>query len=444
MTNSHTISYHSLLPFITFVLLFVGTAMANLAISPLFICIVAIGCGLLTFARHIPFNKRMEIALNGSAQPTIIAMCYIFMFSAVFKHICKIIGGLEAATQLGIAWIEPAYILPGFFTIVSIFATAVGTSMGSIAAFLPIGMNIATTLGIDPALIAGVTVGAAMLGDNLSIISDTTIAAVQTVECRMQDKLKENIKLVIPAFLLTLAVLFFVNTQHYGNTAALPATSLGLSDYITILPYIIIVVAALLGIEVIAVLLLGIFSGMWIGIGQGVFSYTRASGLFLEGFTANCGGIQEVVLLVLLVAALSHIVEYNGGISYIVQKLSKKIGSKASAEWHTVLLVFLINAAVAINTIAILITGPVAKKIADYAGITRARIAALIDIGACICQGVLPYAPQLLLASSLSGVNPIAIMPHLHYQWCMLLVTLCSIIMTWIHQRTNSTSKNAA
>jgi Na+/H+ antiporter NhaC len=421
-----------LTPFITFVALFVISALFfNAQLSPLCTCLVAIALGLMTLPQHLPFNKRMEIALDGSSQPTIIAMCYIFIFSAVFTHVLTLIGGLQAATNIGTYLIAPQYILPGFFSIVSLFATVVGTSMGAIAAFLPIGMGIAQQLGIDSALMAGVTVGAAMLGDNLSLISDTTIAAVQTVECSMQAKFKENLKLVIPACLLTIITLTIINGQLCNLQQLSSSQTPNLRELISVSPYCIIICCALMGIDVIAVLLIGITCAIGIGIWQDYFSFIRGTGMFLEGFAQNAGGIQEVLILVLLVAALSHIVEYNGGIKYILNTLSKRINSPASAEWHIALLVFIVNAAVAINTIAILITGPVAKKIGDHIGISRARIAALIDIVACICQGILPYAPQLLLASSLSGVTTLAIMPHLHYQWFMLLVTGGSIIRTY-------------
>jgi len=433
----HTPSHGFILlaPFIIFVALFAMSAVFfNAQLSPLFMCLVAITVGLLTLPRQLTFNKRMEIALSGSSQPTIIAMCYIFIFSAVFTHVLTLIGGLQAATHIGTYLIAPAYILPGFFIIISIFATVVGTSMGAIAAFLPIGMGIAQQLGIDPALMAGITVGAAMLGDNLSIISDTTIAAVQTVECTMKAKFTENLKLVIPAALLTVITLAIINRQLYNLNALACGQTPNLRELIAVFPYCLIIGCALLGLDVIAVLLIGIVCAITIGVWQDYFSFIRGTGMFLEGFAQNAGGIQEVLILVLLVAALSHLVEYNGGIKYILNALSKRINSPASAEWHIALLVFLVNAAVAINTIAILITGPVAKKISDHVGIARARTAALIDIVACICQGILPYAPQLLLASSLSGVTTLAIMPHLHYQWFMLVVTVGSIMRTYIKE----------
>jgi Na+/H+ antiporter NhaC len=201
---------------------------------------------------------------------------------------------------------------------------------------------------------------------------------------------------------------------------------------ITTIPYALVFVCALIGLDVIAVLVIGTFSAVAIGIWQGTFDMIRGAGIILEGFAKDSGGIQEVLILALLVAALSHIVAYNGGIEYLLNHMRKRIHTKGGAELYIAILIFLVNAAVAINTIAILITGPVAKKIGDTFGIAKSRIASLLDIVACICQGVLPYAPQLLLAGSLAGVSSIAIIPYLHYQGYILLVVIGSIIQTYV------------
>ncbi len=427
-------SFLSLTPFLVFVGLFLTSALFfSSKISPLFSCLIALIYSLFTFREKIPFNKKVEVFLAGGAQPTVIAMIYIFIFSAIFTYILKLIGGTEAAVKVGMQLLPQNYILPGFFTIVSIFATAIGSSMGAIAAFLPIGMGIAQKIGTDPALMAGVVVSGAMLGDNLSIISDTTIAATQTTGARMADKFKANIKLVIPAFLLTVGILMAVGGTP--STDLIASATLTYHDAITIIPYAVVFLFALLGIDVIAVLVLGILTAIGIGIAQGTFTFVRGTSLILEGFAKDAGGIQEVLILALLISGLTYIVEYNGGITYILQLFSTRITSKGTAELYIALLTFLVSAAVAINTIAILVTGPVAKKIGDSFGLKGKRVASLLDVVACICQGILPYAPQLLLAGSLAGVSSIAIMPHLHYQWAILLVTVVSIARTWLEQK---------
>ena len=426
-------NFFSLTPFLLFIGLFICSVLFfDMQLSPLFSCLIALTYSLTTFPRSIPFNTRIQIALQGSAHPTVIAMCYIFIFSAVLTYILTIIGGLDSAIRIGMYIMPSRLVLPGFFTVVSFFALAIGSSMGSIAAFLPIGLGIAQTVGFDPALIAGIVVSGAMLGDNLSIISDTTIAATQTTQCSMTDKFKENSKYVMCAFTLTLITLTVINMRMELLPHSISTTAVSLQDLVNITPYGLVFLGALTGLDVIAVLIIGILSGSVIGVAQGSLSLKRATGIILEGFAKDNGGIQEVLILVLLVAALSHVIEYNGGINYLLHRLSTRIKSPASAEWHIVLLVFLINAAVAINTIAILITGPVAKKIGDTFFIPRARVASLIDIVASICQGILPYAPQLLLAGSLAGISSMAIIPYLHYQGFMAIIVSLSIAHTYV------------
>jgi Na+/H+ antiporter NhaC len=359
-------------------------------------------------------------------------MGYIFIFSAVFTYVMRLIGGVDVAAALGLYFIPKSLILPGLFTVVSIFAVAIGSSMGTIAAFLPIGIGIASKLGINPSLMAGVIVGGSMLGDNLSLISDTTIAATQTTGCRMSDKFKMNFWLVLPAFFLTFAVLAWLN---YGitseSTHELLLSHVGRYDALKILPYGLILGLALLGLDVIAVLLVGIVSALGIGVWYGYFSFTESTSMIVDGFSQS-RDIQQVLLLSFFVAGLSKIVEHNGGLRFLLDRLSRRVKSKAGAEVVVAVLIFVVNAAVAINTVAILITGPVAKRIGTRFDIPGKRLACILDIFSCICQGVIPYAPQLLLAGSIAGVSSVSIIPYLHYQGFIFLVASVSIIRTFL------------
>ena len=432
--QSSKAGFTQLIPFIIFILIFLSSALFfQMQISAIFACLIATICAFFTFLTPTSINKKIEIFVSGAAQPTIIAMLYIFIFSSAFTYILKIIGGTDAAINVGLHIIPTAYLLPGLFIIVSIFATAIGTSMGTIAAFLPIAVGFSKELHIDPALIAAIVVSGAMLGDNLSIISDTTIAATQTTRCSAKDKFRTNFLLVLPAFILTALVLLYTNL----NLPALQLAHYTISslDLLKTSPYAIVLVLASLGLDVIAVLILGIICAASIGIYLEKFNYLQATGLIAEGFSHNAGGVQEVIILSLFVSGLAAVVDYNGGIAYLLEKFSKRIENKGSAELHIVLLTFLVNAAIAINTIAILVTGPVAKKIGDKFSIPNYRIASIVDITACICQGILPYAPQLLLASTLAGVSSLSIIPYLYYQGFMALVLVASIGKTYLkHQ----------
>ncbi len=429
-TQRHT-HWFQLTPFVVFVGLFlVSTIFLDSSISPIFSCLVAIIYSFFTFVDRSSLNHKIAIFIEGGARPTVLSMVYIFIFTAVFTYVLKSIGGINAAVNIGLYFIPPEYILPGFFTVVGLFAVAIGSSMGTIAAFLPIGTAIAPKLGINPSMMAGIVVSGAMLGDNLSIISDTTIAATQTTGCDMKDKFRANISLVIPAFIMTVLILTYLNFSLAGEGYRDPSILLHFSDLIKVLPYGLVFITALMGFDVIAVLMGGIFLAGSIGIVQGEFSFSKATWLIVDGFSKGEGGIHEVLILALLVAGLSQIVEYNGGIAYLLERFSRRIKTKAGAEWSIALLIFLINAAVAINTVAILITGPVAQRIADKHGIEPKRTACLLDIVACICQGILPYAPQLLLAGAIAKVSSVSIIPYLHYQAAILLVLIVSILRT--------------
>lgn len=429
-------SFISITPLFVFVFLFFCSAIfLSQPISALFSCLLAIIYAVIfTFGKDIPFNKRIDLFISGSAHPTAIATCYILFFSAIFTYTLNIIGGTQAAVNIGMGLIPSQFLLPGFFFIVSLFAVAIGSSMGAIAAFLPIGLGMGEQLLVNPSLICGIVVGGAMLGDNLSIISDTTIAATQTTGCHMKDKFKENSLLVLPAFIATMVILFYLN--HFIPTPLINPVlpSINLSHVLPITPYGAVFILALCNIDVLAVLVVGILMAMGIGIWQGTFTFLQSTSVLVDGFAYN-SSIQEVLMLVLFVAGLSYIVEYNGGIQYLLNMFSHHIRSKARAEISIALLVFLVNMAVAINTIAILVTGPVAKHIADQFDIPKKRVASLIDIVACICQGILPYAPQLLLAASLAKVSSISIMPYLHYQWFVAVVTAASIGKTYVQEK---------
>lgn len=414
--------------FVCIMLFFLSSFLCAETISPLFIGIIsalyAVAC---TFDSSVSFHKRIELFIQGTAQPIIIAMCYIFFLSTVFTFVLKAIGGVDAAVSLALYAIPSQAILPGLFTLISFFAVAIGSSMSAIAAFMPIAVTLADALNVDPALMAGVVVGGAMLGDNLSVVSDTTIAATQAVGAKMADKFKVNFFLVLPAFLATISILFYVSSDLTAATHA-SQSLISKSECISLTPYILILCLALYGLDVLATLLIGIFAGIFVGWWNAVFTFCGATNLFLEAFSRDTA-MQEVLWLVLLIGGIAHIVEYNGGIEYLLHISTRRMKKMWYAELTIFLLTALVNAFIAINTITILVMGPLVKRIAQEYGISPQRAASLLDIASCFCQGVLPYAPQLLLAASLAHVSPISILFHAHYQYCIAVVTLFSIMI---------------
>ena len=394
---------------------------------PLFACLIAVIWALFTFKEKLTLNKKIEIFVSGTAQPTIIYMCFIFIFSSIFAHFLTLIKGVDAVVNLSLLLVPSSLLLPGIFVTVSLFSLTIGSSMGSITAFMPIAIGFTKYLGINPALMAGIVVGGSMLGDNLSLISDTTIAAVKTTGCAMSDKFKENVKLVLPAFVATVITLFFVN-RGMGFVSAVPTkTLISYLDFIKIVPYIVVITLALLGIDVLGVLILGTFTAVGIGLFDGSFSYLHALTNIFDGFYTS-KKMVAVFVIVMLIAGLSKMIEANGGLNYLIERSWKRIKSKAGAETSIAFIIFLVNAVLAINTISILVVGPIAKRIGKKFDVSNKRIASLLDIFACVCQGIVPYAPQLLLAGALANISSIAIMPYLHYQFFIFIVAVVSIL----------------
>ncbi len=388
--------------------------------------IAATAFALMVHSRKERLSDRMAVFVSGTAQPMIIFMVYIFIFSSIFSHVVERIGGIDAAVNLSVSLIPPALLLPGLFVTISLFSLTIGSSMGSIAAFMPIGMGFVEHLGIDPALMAGLVVGGAMLGDNLSLISDTTIAAAQTTGATLRGKFRENAALAFPAFVATAAVLAIQSSISVPEGLLdLPAVTM--ANFIQIAPYLVVLGLAIAGIDVLAVLVLGALSAAGIGLVQGDFSFIQATAFLFEGFYSQ-PGMVNVTILVMLIAGLAKVIEHDGGIAALLDRFNKRLSSRRGAECAIGGMVFVINAAIVINTVAILIVGNVAKKLAKAFDVPAKRVACLLDVFSCICQGLVPYTPQLLLAGAMGGVSSVAIVPRVTYLWFLLGVSVFSVV----------------
>ncbi|MGA9530688.1 MAG: Na+/H+ antiporter NhaC family protein [Candidatus Babeliales bacterium] len=418
----------TLSPFFLFFGLFLSsTLFMQSSLSPIVFCLIALGYAFITLPSSLTLNDKIMIALQGSAQPIIITMTYIFIFSSIFTYAATAIGSIDAAVSLGLYFLPHAALLPGIFIIVSFFSLSVGTSMGAIAAFLPIAYALAQKLTIPAPLMAGIVVNAAMFGDNLSLISDTTIASIQVTHSNPLRKYKVNAMLVLLPFVATLILLVYQNSCYSTIPFDIPIINATL--WLKLIPYCIVTLLSFLGIDVLISLFIGICSTIAIGFSLNLFSLTDGLNIFIEGFRSPQSGLHETIMLVLLIGALSHIINYNGGIQSILTFFSKIAYSAFSAELTITLLVFITNCFIAINTITLIVAGPLAHTIGSHYHIRNERTAALIDIAACISQGILPYAPQLLLASTLAHTTPLAIIPYLYYQFFCIIAILGSIII---------------
>ena len=375
--------FSALLPLIIFVSIYLGTSLVMkdfYSVSVLVPGIIAVLFGIFT-NRKRGLEKNIEIFCKGAGNSNIILMCLIFILAGAFAEVAKNMGAVESTVNLGLTILPKNILVAGIFIISSFIAISLGTSMGTIAAIVPIAMGISDKTNIALPLIVGAVVGGAMFGDNLSMISDTTIAATKTQGCEMKDKFKINFKVILPAAILVIVIYTFL-----GSGAN---TSVGQYDYnfIKIIPYLGILIAALMGANVIAILSGGIVLAGAIGFFTGSLDLKT----FFTSISTGIGGMSELILISIIIGGIVEIIKENGGIDYVLNLVTKRINGKKEAEFGIGLLVSLVDACTANNTIAIVTVGPLAKDISDEYNLDSKRIAGILDMFSCAVQGIIPY-----------------------------------------------------
>ncbi|MFU0824147.1 MAG: Na(+)/H(+) antiporter NhaC [Clostridium sp.] len=364
-------------------------------------------------------NKKVEVFCKGAGNTDIILMIIIFILAGAFAEVAKVMGAVDSTVNLGLTILPGNILIAGVFIICCFISLSIGTSVGTIAALAPMALGIAEKTGIPVGLALGAVVSGAMFGDNLSMISDTTIAATRTQGCDMRDKFKMNFAIVIPAAVATAVVFAFINI---GNNAALD----GSYSYsiIKVLPYMVVLIAALIGINVMLVLVGGtIFAGA-VGIMTNTFDVWG----FLKAIQDGIAGMSELIIISLLIGGMVEVIKYNGGIDFLLNFITKRIKSKKGAEFGIAALVSVVDICTANNTIAIVMAGPIAKNIADKYDIDPRRAASLLDIFSCFFQGIIPYGAQILTAVGVAGamkISPFDVMRYLYYPY---LMGICAIL----------------
>ena len=379
----------------------------------------------------LPLTKTLEQFTAGVGQPNIITMCLIYLLAGAFSSVAKATGSVDATVALGISMLPEQAILPGLFILTAFVATAMGTSMGTLAAMAPIGLSIAETLGLNNALVAGILLSGAMFGDNLSIISDTSIAATRTQEASVRDKFLANARLALPAA----AVFGLLLLLQPVGSATIPHASASL--WLT-LPYLLVIALAVAGVNVFIVLLSGIGASVTVGYLVADYAIGALGSDMYAGFTQ----MQEIFILSLLIGGLSELMRQQGGLSYVVQRVSdisgRLVTSPVKASQLAIAsLATVTNLCVANNTVAIIVCGDAAKAIAKQQQLSAARSACLLDIFACIMQGLLPYGAQMLLVGAAFGLSPLTIVPYVWYCFILAFVSILSVVI-W---RTNTHSE---
>jgi Na+/H+ antiporter NhaC len=428
--NSNKGNFWGLSPLIVFLVIYLGMGLFSGSFDnmPLMVGIlIASGVALTlqkpgaTKENRVSFDEKVTIYCKGAGEHTLILMVVIFILAGAFYGVANKMHAVDSITNLGLSILPTNLILPGLFLIGCMLSFSMGTSMGTVAALMPIAVNISEKTGFNVALLAGVVVGGAMFGDNLSFISDTTIAATRTQEVAMKDKFKANILMVLPAVILNCILL---TLQPSGTIAGITTEAF---NFVNIIPYLIVIVLSLVGMNVIGVMSLGIFSGMIIGVLHGDFTAVGSLAVIHEGMT----GMEDMAIIAVLVGGMVELMKYFGGIDFLLEKLTSRVKTARGGELSIALLVSLLDIATTNNTISIIASGPIARDIADKYGIARQRVAGILDLFSAAFNGLLPYAGQLLVAGGMAGVSPIKIMPYNWYSILMLVFGTFFIIIGW-------------
>lgn len=391
----------------------------RIPISVSFVVAVIYAISLL---RGYNFQERIGLFSQGAANPDIMYMVWIFCLAGIFASSAKAMGAVDATVALTLRFVPSAYLPAGIFIAACFVSMAIGTSVGTIVALTPVVTAMATALGCDVAWLVAIVVGGAFFGDNLSFISDTTIAATQSQGCRMKDKFRTNFVLALPAALATLALYLFGE----GMEGAVAMTQS--AEWFRAVPYLLVIILALVGVNVLVVLLVGIVVtdaiGLMAGDGFTMLSVFESAG---EGLSSMC----ELILVTLFAGGLMNLVRAAGGFEFLTRALTRRIKGRRGAEAVIALLTALTNLCTANNTIAILTMGSIARDLSQRYGVAARKSASLMDTASCVVQGIIPYGAQLLMASGLASVSPVAIIPHLYYPMALGVMVVFAILFNF-------------
>ena len=367
-------------------------------------------------------EEKVNTLIAGCGESKIMTMCLIYLLAGAFAVVSKATGGVDAVVNLGINNIDVAYFPLGIFLIAAFLSTATGTSVGAIVAIGPIAVSLADKSGASLPLISGALLGGSMLGDNLSMISDTTIAATQSLGCKLKDKFKINLFIAFPAAIITIVLFFYLGLNSEIVSVEIPKTDF---NWITIIPYLLVIVLAVSGLNVFSTLIIGTLLAGLIGYFGGNFTLLVFAQKIYEGFTS----MTEIFLLSMLSGGLAAMVDKAGGIDYVLYQVKKRIKSKKSAQTGIGALVGLTNLAIANNTVSIVITGSIAKEINDEYNLSAKKTATILDIFSCVIQGILPYGAQVLLILSFADgkLNFLDLISNAWYHLFLFIFTLIAI-----------------
>lgn len=408
----------ALLPIGVFLIIFLGAGIVFkdfYAMPAIVAFLIALFVAFLQ-NKELSFNKKIEVIAKGVGEENIITMSLIFLCAGGFSGAVTAAGGVDSTVNLGLSLIPAHFAVAGLFLIGCFISVSMGNSMGTIAALAPIAVGISEKTGFALSICIGAVVCGAMFGDNLSMISDTTIAAVKTQGCEMKDKFKANFFIVLPAAIITVLIFWFVTRNMNFHLEENLSYSLW-----EVLPYMVVLLGALIGINVFVVLISGIVISLIVGVSMGHIALSEMFQVVGNGVTS----MYDITVISIIVACIVSLVKEHGGIQFILNLIKSKINGRRGAEFGIALLALFVDACTANNTVAIVMTGPIAKEISEEFDVDPRRSASLLDMFTSVGQGIIPYGAQLLSAATLTGLTPLQIIPNLYYP---LLMGVCGVL----------------
>ena len=375
----------------------------------------------------MPVKKRVDTYSKGAGANNLMLMLWIYVLAGSFAASAKAMGAVDATVNLALSILPASMILPGLFLAACFISVSIGTSVGTVVALVPIAAGLAHSMDANVGMMTAIIVGGAYFGDNLSFISDTTVVATQTQNCKMSDKFKVNSMIVVPA-----AVLVLIAYSVMGIGLQAP-THINEVEYMKVLPYLTVLVTAIAGMNVMAVLTLGTLLCGAIGIGSHLLGASGSYDLF--GWFSAMGngiiGMGELIIIAMMAGGMLEIIRENGGIDFIINKITAHVNSKRGAELSIAALVSMVNICTANNTVAILTVGNISKKIGDRFGVDNRKAASILDTFSCMVQGLIPYGVQMLLAAGLANLSPMDILPYLYYPLAIGVAALLAILLRY-------------
>lgn len=375
----------------------------------------------------MPVRKRVDTYSKGAGANNLMLMLWIYVLAGSFAASAKAMGAVDATVNLALSILPASMILPGLFLAACFISVSIGTSVGTVVALVPIAAGLAHSMDANVGMMTAIIVGGAYFGDNLSFISDTTVVATQTQNCKMSDKFKVNSMIVVPA-----AVLVLIAYSVMGVSLQAP-THINEVEYMKVLPYLIVLITAIAGMNVMAVLTLGTLLCGAIGIGSHLLGASGSYDLF--GWFSAMGngiiGMGELIIIAMMAGGMLEIIRENGGIDFIINKITAHVNSKRGAELSIAALVSMVNICTANNTVAILTVGNISKKIGDRFGVDNRKAASILDTFSCMVQGLIPYGVQMLLAAGLANLSPMDILPYLYYPLAIGVAALLAILLRY-------------